>query len=240
MRVEPRWAVRQNAGARVPAGWETEAGRRRLPGMAEGRVSDLGVATVTALSVGGMDNNAYLVEDRATGGLLLVDAAAEPGRLLDLLGGRPLGSVVTTHRHADHWGALAEVVRATGATTLAGAPDAVGIPVPTDRPLDDGDRVQVGALSLGVVRLTGHTPGGIALTLTDAAGTVSVFTGDSLFPGGVGRTRSPEDFTRLLDDVTTRLFDVLGDDTVVLPGHGAATTLGAERPHLAEWRARGW
>lgn len=208
--------------------------------MADQRVHDLGTATVTAVSVGGMDNNAYLVADSATGALLLVDAAAEPDQLLRLLAGRPLGAIVTTHRHADHWAALAAVVEATGARTLAGAPDAEAIPVPTDRLLDDGDEVRVGELVLPVVRLTGHTPGGIALALTDAAGRVHLLTGDSLFPGGVGRTRSPADFTRLLADVTTKLFDAFGDDTVVLPGHGAPTTLGAERPQLPEWRARGW
>ena len=208
--------------------------------MTDERERDLGSATVTSVSVGSMDNNAYLVRCSTTGQLLLVDAAAEPDRLLELLAGRPLGSVVTTHRHRDHWAALAAVVEATGATTLTGGPDVDGIPVPTDRALDDGDVVRVGEVGLGVVRLTGHTPGGVALTLAADDGTVHLFTGDSLFPGGVGRTGSPADFTRLLDDVTAGLFDVFTDDTVVLPGHGAPTTLGAERPHLAEWRARGW
>lgn len=208
--------------------------------MTDERERDLGSATVTSVSVGSMDNNACLVRCSTTGQLLLVDAAAEPDRLLGLLAGRPLGSVLTTHRHRDHWAALAAVVEATGATTLAGRPDVDGIPVPTDRALDSGDVVRVGEVELGVVRLTGHTPGGVALTLTADDGTVHVFTGDSLFPGGVGRTGSPTDFARLLDDVSAGLFDVFGDDTVVLPGHGAPTTLGAERPHLAEWRARGW
>lgn len=208
--------------------------------MTDERERDLGSATVTSLAVGAMDNNAYLVRCSVTGQLLLVDAAAEPERLVRLLAGRPLGSVVTTHRHRDHWTALAPVVAATGATTLAGGPDVDGIPVPTDRALDSGDVVRVGEVELGVVRLTGHTPGGIALTLVADDGTVHVFTGDSLFPGGVGRTGSPADFTRLLDDVTSGLFDVFDDDTVVLPGHGAPTTLGAERPHLVEWRSRGW
>lgn len=231
MRFEPRWAVRQD-GRPCP--------QSRLPLVADERVDDLGVATVTAVSVGGMDNIAYLVRDSATGQQLLVDAAAEPDRLLGLLAGRPLAAVVTTHRHRDHWAALAAVVEATGAQTLAGAPDAEAIPVPTDRSLGDGDTVRVGQLSMGVLRLTGHIPGGIALTLTDRTGRTHVFTGDSLFPGGVGRTGSPADFTRLLDDVTAKLFDALGDDSVVLPGHGAPTTLGEERPHLPEWRARGW
>lgn len=207
--------------------------------MSDDTTTDLGNATILTAAVGPMDNKAYLVTDSATGQRLLVDAAAEPDRVLGLLGPSPLHAVVTTHRHGDHWGALAAVVEATGARTLAGAPDAEGIPVPTDRALTDGDEVRLGELTLEVVRLTGHTPGGIALALTVDGRTV-LLTGDSLFPGGVGRTASPGDFTRLLDDVTDKLFDRYGDDTLVLPGHGAPTTLGAERPHLAEWRARGW
>lgn len=201
---------------------------------------DLGNATVSSVSVGDMDNNAYLVRCSATSEQLLVDAAAEPDRLLELIGHEPLGAVVTTHRHRDHWGALAPIVGATGATTMAGAPDAPAMPVPIDRELEHGDTVQVGELPLQVIRLTGHTVGGIALAMQDRDGKHYVITGDSLFPGGVGKTDSPEDFTQLLDDVSQRLFDVFGDDTVILPGHGAATTLGAERPSLPEWRERGW
>lgn len=205
-----------------------------------GRTEDLGNAVLTTVSVGRMDNDAYLLRDSASGRVLLVDAAAEPDVLLALLGDTPLAAVVTTHRHRDHWEALAAVVSATGATTLAGGPDTAGIPVATDRALADGDEVRVGSLLLSVIRLTGHTPGGIALALDADDGRTHLFTGDSLFPGGVGRTTSGDDFDTLLDDVTVKLFDRFGDDTVVHPGHGAATTLGAERPHLNEWRARGW
>ncbi len=201
---------------------------------------DLGTATVTSVSVGPMDNNAYLLCCSGSGEQLLVDAAAEPDRLLELIGRHPLGAVVTTHRHRDHWEALGRIVAATGAVTMAGAPDASALPVPIDRELEHGDTVAVGDLELGVIRLTGHTPGGIALSLRDADGRAYLLTGDSLFPGGVGKTTSPADFTQLLDDVQGRLFDVFGDDTVVLPGHGAPTTLGAERPSLPEWRNRGW
>ena len=150
-----------------------------------------------------------------------------------------LDLVVTTHRHPDHVGALAAVLTATGASSAAGALDADALPVTVDRRLEDGDVVEVGDLRLLVRHLRGHTPGSVALVL---AGTPDrVFTGDSLFPGGVGNTHgNADDFTSLLDDVTARLFGVLGDDTVVHPGHGAPTTLGAERPQLADWRARGW
>ncbi len=205
-------------------------------------VVELGGLTMTRLVVGPMGNDAYLLREPTTGAQLLVDAADEAPRLLAALAGAPLATVVTTHRHADHVQALAAVVAATGAATVAGAPDADALLVPADRPVGDGDTVAVGAVALRVVRLTGHTPGGIALVHDgrSAGGGVHVFTGDSLFPGGVGRTGSPADFTTLLGDVRAKLFDVLPDDTRVWPGHGDPTTLAAERPHLDEWAARGW
>ena len=201
---------------------------------------ELAALTVTKVSVGSMDNNAYLLECRATGELLLVDAAAEAPRLLALVGDRPLARVVTTHRHPDHWQALAEVVAATGGRTAAGRDDADGIPVPTDEPLADGDLVSVGEVPLSVIQLVGHTPGSVALLHEDPAGHPHLFTGDSLFPGGVGKTRSLEDFASLVDDVETKLFGRLPDDTWFYPGHGDDSTLGTERPSLPEWRARGW
>jgi glyoxylase-like metal-dependent hydrolase (beta-lactamase superfamily II) len=203
---------------------------------------DLGGLSMTRLVVGPMSNNAYLLEDPRTGALALVDAADEAPRLLGAVGKRPLATVVTTHRHADHVQALGAVVAATSAVTVAGEPDAAALPVPTGRAVTDDDLVEVGHARLRVVRLTGHTAGGIALVHDGrpAGGVVHVFTGDSLFPGGVGRTGSPEDFATLLTDVRTKLFDGLPDDTQVWPGHGDPTTLGAERPHLTEWADRGW
>jgi glyoxylase-like metal-dependent hydrolase (beta-lactamase superfamily II) len=188
-----------------------------------------------------MANNAYLLRDPATGQALLVDAAAEPDTLRDLVAGADVRTVVTTHGHWDHHRALPDVVAATGARTVAHAADAADLPVPVDRTVAHGDTVEVGGQVLEVVHLRGHTPGSIALVWRgpEGAGT-HVFTGDSLFPGGVGKTWSPEDFTSLLADVEERLFGALPDDTWVYPGHGKDTTLGAERPSLPEWRARGW
>ena len=168
------------------------------------------------------------------------DAAAEPARLLATCGDGPLRRVVTTHRHADHWQALADVVAATGAATVAHVDDAPGIPVPTTEPVRDGDVVHVGTCALTVVHLNGHTPGSIALLYDDPTGAPHVWTGDSLFPGGVGKTPGSAEFSSLLSDVRRKLFDRLPDETWVYPGHGNDTTLGAERPHLDEWRARGW
>ena len=192
---------------------------------------------ITKVSVGPMDNNAYLL--RSGSELLLIDAANEPARLLKLAGSAPLDTVVTTHRHGDHWQALAEVVRSTGAASLAHADDAPGIPVITGT-LNDGDTVTVGDCTLRVIHVVGHTPGSIVLLYQDPDGTAHLFTGDSLFPGGPGRTTNPRDFTSLMDDLEAKIFGRFEDDTWFYPGHGKDSTLGAERPAIREWRARGW
>lgn len=216
----------------------TYSGAVKVGGRAD--VHELTDLMISKVAVGPMNNNAYLLRCRATGEQLLIDAAAEAGTLLRLIGDDGIASVVTTHRHGDHWQALGEVVAATGARTYAGRYDAEGIPVPTDVLVDDGGTVRVGEVSLTARHLVGHTPGSIALVYDDPHGAPHLFTGDCLFPGGPGRTTSPEDFTSLMDDVEAKIFDPLPDETWVYPGHGHDTTLGAERPHLTEWRARGW
>ncbi|MFP5334355.1 MAG: MBL fold metallo-hydrolase [Actinomycetes bacterium] len=206
---------------------------------------DTGSLTIRRVSVSEMDNNCYLLTCRVTGEQLLVDAADAPDTLLSLVHeGSPTGrldTVVTTHQHRDHHRALRAVVEATGARTVAGDEDADALPVPVDVRVGHGDTVSVGDVTLDVVHLRGHTPGSVALVHRGADGSTHVFTGDSLFPGGVGNTEGdPTRFTSLLDDVERRLFDELPDDAVVHPGHGPSTTIGAERPHLGEWRERGW
>jgi glyoxylase-like metal-dependent hydrolase (beta-lactamase superfamily II) len=209
------------------------AARRTLPG-----------ASIVKASVGPMDNNAYLITCSATGETLLIDAANDAAILLELIEryAPKLSLIVTSHQHRDHWLALAEVVEGTGAPTAAHRLDAEPLPVKPDRILGNGDTVQVGELSFDVIHLQGHTEGSVALALGGpAAGdAVQLFTGDCLFPGGVGKTWQPGDFERLLGDVNTKVFDVYPDSTVVYPGHGDDTTLGAERPHLREWKERGW
>ena len=205
-------------------------------------VRELRGLTISKLAVSDMANNAYLLRDTATGEALLIDAAAEPEALRALIGEADLRTVVTTHGHWDHHRALPEVVAATGATTVAHPADAGDLPVSVDRKVEHGDAVTFGGQTLDVIHLRGHTPGSIALVWRgpgDAG--VHVFTGDSLFPGGVGNTqKDAARFTSLIDDVEERLFGTLPDDAWVYPGHGKDTTIGAERPHLAEWRSRGW
>ncbi|MGE2737822.1 MBL fold metallo-hydrolase [Mycolicibacterium vaccae] len=209
------------------------AARRTLPG-----------ASIVKASVGPMDNNTYLVTCSQTGETLLIDAANDAQILLDLVEqyAPKLSLIVTSHQHQDHWLALEEVARATGAPTATHALDAAPLPVTPDRLLADGDTIDIGKLRFDVIHLRGHTPGSVALALSGPAtdDRVHLFTGDCLFPGGVGKTWKEGDFEQLLGDVTSRVFDVFSDQTVVYPGHGDDTTLGAERPHLGEWRERGW
>lgn len=206
-------------------------------------VRETGRAVIRKMAVSEMHNNVYLLTCRATGEQLLVDAADDAERCLALVaeGGGRLDHLLTTHRHWDHVRALEEVARRTGATTYAGADDADALPVAPDVRLRHGDVVTVGELELDVVHLRGHTPGSVALSWADPDGIPHLFTGDSLFPGGVGNTRNPgQSFESLYRDVVERVFATHPDETWFYPGHGDDGTLGAERPHLEEWRERGW
>src|SRR5438270_9498332 len=163
---------------------------RRLPGL-----------TIAKLAVGPMSNNAYLLRCTQTDEGLLIDAANEADRLRELVSfeGPPVSAILTTHRHADHWQALAETVDYAGAAVYAGEADADELPVAVDERLQHGDEITVGDLSLSIIGLRGHTPGSVAVLYRDPEGVPHLFTGDSLFPGGVGRTTSAADFTSLID-----------------------------------------
>jgi glyoxylase-like metal-dependent hydrolase (beta-lactamase superfamily II) len=197
----------------------------------------LGPMTMRKVSVGRYDNNAYHLTCGPS--QLLIDAAADAPTLLSLVGPAGLETVVTTHRHPDHWQALADVVATTGAESLAHSDDAVEIPVVTHN-LAGGDRVTVGECELEVIHLVGHTPGSIALLYREPGGNAHLWTGDSLFPGGPGRTTGPTDFNSLMTDLEEKVFGRLPDETWFYPGHGKDSTLGKERPAIPEWRARGW
>ena len=207
------------------------AARRNLPG-----------ASIVKVSVGQMDNNAYLITCSQTGEALLIDAANDAEILLELIErfAPKLSLIVTSHQHWDHIQALGKVAKATGAPTAAHQLDADPLPVKPDRILANGDTIKIGDLTFDVIHLQGHTPGSVALALDGADEATHLFTGDCLFPGGLGRTTKPQEFDSLYHDVTSRVFDVYGDSTIVYPGHGDDTTLGAERPQLDEWKARRW
>jgi glyoxylase-like metal-dependent hydrolase (beta-lactamase superfamily II) len=215
----------------------TYTGRTKVGGPAA--VHELRALIVSKLAVGPMDNDTYLLRCRNTGDQLLIDAAAQADRILDLVGPDGLQTIVTTHNHPDHWQALAEVRAATGARSLIHEIDAPALGDLVDGTLRDGDVLRVGECSLRVIHLVGHTPGAIALLYEDPSGHPHLFTGDCLFPGGIGKTWREEDFDTLFAGVRDRLF-TLPDETWVYPGHGDDTTIGAERPSLPEWETRRW
>lgn len=209
-------------------------------------VRELRHLTITKVAVDPqMSNNCYLLRCHHTGRQVLIDAAAEPETLLPLIGDAGLSTVVTTHQHWDHHRALADVVSATRAEVVVGAPDAQAVTdqtgVTVTRAAAHGDTVPVGDCTLEVIAIAGHTPGSIALLYDDPDGHPHLFTGDSLFPGGVGNTFGDQAaFAQLIGEVETKVFGRLPDDTWFYPGHGDDSTLGAERPALPEWRSRGW
>ena len=204
--------------------------------------------TYAVTTVGSMDNNVWLL--CRDGEALLVDAADDAEHLLDLaerLGVR-ITDVLTTHQHADHTRALADVLKATVARHHGPRLDAEALPVAPDRVYgnDEGSRepldlagAQLPELGLQVVELRGHTPGGLAVLDLADGHVPRAWVGDSVFPGGVGKTNNPEQFQQLLGDVRDRIFN-LPEDTRIHPGHGDSTTVGAEKGKLAEWAARGW
>jgi glyoxylase-like metal-dependent hydrolase (beta-lactamase superfamily II) len=191
---------------------------------------------VRKFSVAPNDNNVYLLTEVESGVGLLIDAANDPDRILAEVADRPLAGILTTHGHPDHWQALDRVADATGAPTYLHPADADRVPRPADVPARNLGRVTFGAAEVELLHTPGHTPGSTSVLLAGR----HLFSGDTLFPGGPGATSYPGgDFALIMRSLREHLFP-LPDDTWVYPGHGDDTTLGAERPHLPEWEARGW
>ncbi len=186
--------------------------------------------------VGPVENNVYIVRCRATGQSVLIDAANEHDRLLDLCRALDVGQVVETHGHWDHIQAV-EAVRAAGIDVAVTRADADMLPS-YDQLLEDESTLTVGRLRISTIATPGHTPGSMCFAVAD---TPLLFTGDTLFPGGPGNTSfDHSDFPSIIDSIERRLFAPFAADTMVLPGHGAGTTIGTEAPHLDEWVERGW
>jgi glyoxylase-like metal-dependent hydrolase (beta-lactamase superfamily II) len=194
---------------------------------------------VRKLAVEEMANNVYVLRCARTGGALLVDVAARPERLAEALAGSSPVAAVQTHGHWDHVRAWDGIRDEQGIEVWGHPGDAELFPRPVDRDLTDGETIRVGDLEIEVLHLPGHTEGSL-LFLVHGEERPHLFSGDTLFPGGHGRTTTPEDHERIMDGLEERVFGRLPDRTWVYPGHGDDTTLGAERPHLQEWRDRGW
>ncbi len=188
------------------------------------------------LVVGPVDNNVFVVRCRQTGESLLVDAANEHEQLLELCRDLKVGKIVETHGHWDHIQAIPQL-REAGYQVAVRAEDAAMLPS-YDLLLEDDDLLEVGRLRLRTIHTPGHTPGSMCFLIE---GSPVLLSGDTLFPGGPGNTATDlGDFPTILSSIEERLFKPFAPETIVMPGHGLDTTIGAERPHLDEWAARGW
>ncbi len=192
-------------------------------------------AEVHKLVVGPADNNVFVLRCRQTGEAVLIDAADEHERLLELCRDLGVGKVLETHGHWDHIQAV-PAVRDAG-YDVGVTPEDAGLLPSYDFLLEDDSVVDVGRLRLRTIFTPGHTPGSMCFLVE---GSPVLFSGDTLFPGGPGTTRNGGHFPTIIRSIEDRLFSRLDPETVVMPGHGDDTTIGAERPHLDEWIERGW
>ncbi|MEJ7845521.1 MAG: MBL fold metallo-hydrolase [Acidimicrobiales bacterium] len=192
-------------------------------------------AEIHKVVVGPVANNVFVLRCRATGDAVLLDAANEHDKLLELCRTLGVREVIETHGHWDHIQAVPQL-RDAGYEVHVAAADAARLPS-YDQIIDDDAVVEVGDLRLRTIATPGHTPGSICFRLE---GSPVLFSGDTLFPGGPGRTTFEDaDFATIIESIDRRLF-TLAPETLVLPGHGDDTTIGTERPHLQEWVDRGW
>jgi glyoxylase-like metal-dependent hydrolase (beta-lactamase superfamily II) len=195
-----------------------------------------GQAEIHQVVVGPVDNNVYVLRCKQTGDAVLLDAANEHEQLLELCRGLGVRKVLETHGHWDHIQAV-PAVRDAGYEVGVTAADAAMLPS-YDFILEDDSVIEVGRLRLRTIATPGHTAGSMCFRLE---GSPVLFSGDTLFPGGPGATRGQGgDFPGIIRSVENRLFSPLPAETIVMPGHGADTTIGAETPHLQEWIDRGW
>jgi glyoxylase-like metal-dependent hydrolase (beta-lactamase superfamily II) len=200
------------------------------------RIWEDAAVEVHRVVVGPFENNVYVIRCRRTGDSVLVDAANEHERLLEMCTALGVRTVVETHGHWDHVQAIPQL-REAGYDVAVRKEDAHMLDS-YDQLLEDDDALEVGRLRIRTIHTPGHTPGSICFQVE---GTPLLFTGDTLFPGGPGNTKSDlGDFSVIIRSITERLYAPYGDATIVLPGHGALTTIGVERPHLDEWVERGW
>ncbi len=191
---------------------------------------------ITKVVVGPMDNNVFVVRCTQTGDAVLLDAANEHDKLLDLCKTLNVRKVLETHGHWDHIQAVPQV-RDAGYEVGVTAEDAKMLPS-YDFIIEDESVIPVGRLKLHTIHTPGHTPGSMCFKIE---GSPVLLSGDTLFPGGAGATKfEGGDFPTIMRSIEDRIFAKLPGDTIVMPGHGDDTTVGNESPHLQEWIDRGW
>ncbi len=174
---------------------------------------------INRLELGPFGTNSYILICQKTNESVVVDAPGEAGMVVERLKETQPKYILMTHDHFDHIGGLVELRSALEVPVAAHLADANDLPLEPDLLLNDGDEILIGAIKLRVLHTPGHTPGGLCF-LTDKY----LIAGDTLFPGGPGKTQSPADFRRIIESITQQLF-VLPDETKVFPGHGEATTI---------------
>jgi glyoxylase-like metal-dependent hydrolase (beta-lactamase superfamily II) len=187
---------------------------------------------ITRLELGPFGTNAYIVVCQTTGDSIVVDAPGEADEVLSQLAGTKPKYIVITHTHIDHIGALEELKSKLKIPVAVYSKDAARLPSRPDIELNDGDIVEVGKLKLKVLHTPGHTPGSLCLLVGKY-----LISGDTIFPGGPGKTGTPADFKQIVKSIENKLF-VLSDDTEVYPGHGDATVLGKEKKEFADFASR--
>jgi len=193
-------------------------------------------AEIHKVVVGPMDNNVFVLRCKETGDAVMIDAANEHEKLLDLCGDLNVGRVLETHGHWDHIQAV-PAVREAGYEVGVTAEDAAMLPS-YDFVIEDNDVIEVGRVRVRAIHTPGHTPGSVCFRVE---GSPVLFSGDTLFPGGPGATKFPGgDFPTIIRSIADKLFATLPPETIVMPGHGDDTTIGRERPQLQEWIDRGW
>lgn len=188
---------------------------------------------VDKIVTGPLDNNVFLIVCAATGKSVIIDAASEPDRIIELAAGTTVQAVLTTHGHWDHVGATAEVAGTLGVPAYIGEEDRAISKLNRAEPLTEGN-FAVGELDLEIIATPGHTQGSRCIKVGSL-----LFTGDTLFPGGPGATQNTGHFAQIMNSLESKLF-IHDDNTTILPGHGLDTTLGAERGSIPDWRQRGW
>jgi len=190
---------------------------------------------VCKIEVGSKENNIYLISDGESGEAYVLDAGYEPEQVAEAARGLRVRGILITHGHRDHHEYVADLKARLGVPVAIGIDDAAQLSVEPDSLIVDQQTFNFGSRALHAIHTPGHTPGSTCFRIGK-----HLFTGDTLFPGGPGNTdRDPVRFERIISSIRERLF-ALPDETIVYPGHGRDTTIGAERPHLEEWIARGW
>jgi len=196
------------------------------------KMADTKALRIVRLGLGLFATNSYIITCKKTSDSVIVDAPAEAGRIEAELGKTNPRYILLTHNHSDHTQALEGLRGSLGIPLAAHRLDSGNLPAPPEITLEDGDSLAVGALKLAVIHTPGHTPGSLCFMLDKY-----LISGDTIFPGGPGKTGAPADFRRIVQSITEKIF-TLPEDTLVYPGHGESTVLKKEKAEFAAFSER--